>query len=274
MILGRKGVEMTKGLKIAFIVTGSLIGALLLSAAGFFIAHEVISRTDNRTQSFACGRLDRQGRKGESLPQYGIPRLQAPKRGQVSPWEGQPGMGYQGYMNRGPESNEISPSTPLTITSAKTAVDTYLAHLNSSDLKVAEIILFSNNAYARIIEKSTGTGAFELLVNENGRVSQEMGANMMWNLKFGMMGRFTGKGNTSPTPNTVTADQALSDAQKWLDTNIPGSKVSAAADAFYGYYTIEYTVNGTIAGMVSVNGFTGDFFPHTWHGTFVAIQEY
>jgi hypothetical protein len=273
-MLGRKGDEMTKGLKIAFIVTGSVIGALLFTAAGFCIARDVISRTNSGAQSIACGGFDHRGKKGEILPQNGMPGFQNPERGQVSPWMDQPGMGDQGHMYNGPQGKESSPTTPLTIDSAKTAVDAYLARHNNPDLKVAEIILFSNNAYARIIEQSTGTGAFELLVNENGRVSQEMGANMMWNLKYGMMSSFTSTGQTATTPMTVTVDQALADAQKWLDTNIPGAKVASTSEAFYGYYTIEYTVNGTIAGMVSVNGFSGDIFPHTWHGTFIAIQEY
>ncbi len=274
MILRRKGDEMTKGLRIAFIVTGSVLGALLLTAAGFFIAHEVISRTAGGTQSTACAGLNNRERRGENVPQYGLPGFQNRELGQVSSWRDQSGMGYQGHMYNGPQGNKTSPSTSLTIDSAKTAVDAYLARLDNPDLKVAEIILFSNNAYARIIEQSTGTGAFELLVNENGRVSQEMGANMMWNLKYGMMGSFPLGEQTATTPMTVTADQALADAQKWLDTNITDAKVAATADAFYGYYTIEYTVNGQIAGMVSVDGFSGDIFTHTWHGTFVAIQEY
>lgn len=265
---------MTKSLKIAFIVTGSVLGALLLTAAGFFVAHELIVKTSGRTQSISCPRLNNRERRGENAPRYGMLGFQESQRGQVPQRIGQPGMGYQGHMFNGPQANEPITRGPLTVDTAKTAVDAYLARLNNPELKVAEIILFSNNAYARIIEQSTGTGALELLVNENDRVSPEMGPNMMWNLKYGMMGSFLSQGNTPTTPMTVTADQALSDAQTWLDTNIPGAKVSATADAFYGYYTIEYTVDGQIAGMVSVNGFTGDIFPHTWHGTFVAIQEY
>jgi len=40
---------------------------------------------------------------------------------------------------------------------------------------------------------------------------------------------------------------------------------------FYGYYTIEVLSNGTTYGMLSVNGYTGQIWYHTWHGTF--IQE-
>ena len=265
---------MTKGLKIALIVTGSVIGALLFTAAGFFIAQEVIPKSNLGAPSIAYGGVNNRGRRNENNPQYRMPGIQNPERRQVSPWMNQPERGIQGQVNNAPQGNQPSQSEPLTIDSAKTAVDSYLARLNNPDLKVAEIILFSNNAYARIIEQSTGTGAMELLVNERGRVSQEMGANMMWNLKYGMMGSITSSGQNTATPMTVTAEQALADAQKWLDANIAGAKVAATADAFYGYFTIEYMVDGKIGGMVSVNGFSGDIFPHTWHGTFIDMKEY
>ena len=282
---------MTKGLKIGFIVTGSVIGALLLTAAGFFITREIITRTNIGSSGMTFRGGDDLQRKGSQALQNEMRGHQQPERGQVSPWMNQPGMGYQGQRNnvpqgdqpgRGdpgqanhtPQGNQPSQSISLTIDSAKTTVDAYLARWNNPDLKVAEIILFSNNAYARIMEQSTGTGAMELLVNENGRVSPEMGANMMWNLKYGMMGSLAESGQTATTPMTVTAEQALADAQTWLDTKVPGAKVAATADAFYGYYTIEYIIDGKVVGMVSVNGFNGVIFPHTWHGTFVDMKEY
>jgi len=291
MILVTKGVEMTKGLKIGFIVTGSLIGALLLTAAGFFIAREVNSRTAAGTPAIVSCGFNNPERKGGQALQNEMRGHQQPERGQASPWMNQPGMGYQGQRNnvpqgdqpgRGdpgqanhtPQGNQPSQSISLTIDSAKTTVDAYLARWNNPDLKVAEIILFSNNAYARIMEQSTGTGAMELLVNENGRVSPEMGANMMWNLKYGMMGSLAESGQTATTPMTVTAEQALADVQTWLDANVSGAKAAATADAFYGYYTVEYTVDGKITGMVSVNGFSGVILPHSWHGTFMDIKEY
>ena len=43
----------------------------------------------------------------------------------------------------------------------------------------------------------------------------------------------------------------------------------------YGYYTI-HTVDkdGNILGMLSVNGFSGDVWYHSWHGVFIDMQEY
>ena len=62
---------------------------------------------------------------------------------------------------------------------------TYLAVLNIPDLKVAEVMVFDNNAYVRVVEQSTGIGAFELLVDPATlAVTPEPGPNMMWNLKY------------------------------------------------------------------------------------------
>jgi hypothetical protein len=43
---------------------------------------------------------------------------------------------------------------------------------------------------------------------------------------------------------------------------------------FYGYYTFDYEVEGEMAGMLSVNGYTSSVWPHTWHGDFIAEEEF
>jgi hypothetical protein len=68
---------------------------------------------------------------------------------------------------------------------------------------------------------------------------------------------------------SVTAEQAVQYAQKYLDANITGATAANDPMQFYGYYTLDYTRNGKVAGMLSVNGFTGQAFLHTWHGTFI-----
>jgi hypothetical protein len=76
--------------------------------------------------------------------------------------------------------------TPLTADQAYQAAGKYLAGLNNPDLKIAEVMVFDNNAYVRVIEQSTGIGAFELLVDPATlNVYPEHGPNMMWNLKYG-----------------------------------------------------------------------------------------
>jgi hypothetical protein len=142
-------------------------------------------------------------------------------------------------------------------------------------LAADEVIEFTNNYYASIREKSTGIGAFEILIDRaTGHVVREPGPDMMWNAKYpvmggGMMGSF---GFTGSGPMTVTAQQAQEIAQQWLDANQAGA-TAKSADPFYGYYTIDFERGGTLAGMLSVNGNTGQVWYHTWHGTFIQLRD-
>ena len=168
-------------------------------------------------------------------------------------------------------STALNPSSNvISIAQAKQSADNYVAGI-SSELKVAEIMEFQNNFYVRVQEKTTGINAFELLVDRYaGRVTPEPGPNMMWNTKYGMMG---GSGRT-PTDNMpVSTQQATEYAQTWLDANIPGTKVENP-ETFYGYYTIDVSRNGATYGMLSVSGYSGEVWYHTWHGQFIAETEY
>ncbi len=191
-------------------------------------------------------------------------------------------MGGYGYTS--------SSATPLTVDQAYQAAGKYLTSLNNPDLKIAEVMVFDNNAYVRVVEKSTSIGAFELLVDPSTlAVYPEYGPNMMWNIKYaglthsnmmGGRGGMMGSGTFSSTPVTVSAAmpvssaQALQSAQQYLDQALPGSRAAADADPFYGYYTIDILRDGKITGMLSVNGYSGQVFLHTWHGTFIATQDY
>lgn len=156
-------------------------------------------------------------------------------------------------------------AAPITIEKAKESVGEYLAGAGNNDLQITEVMEFDNNFYAGVKEKSTGKGAFELLVNKyTGAVQPEMGPNMMWNTKYGHMGW--------QSQATMTGEQALTIAQDYLDKALPGNK-TGDVDDFYGYYTIEVTKDGKIYGMLSVNSNTGAVWYHSWHGTFVKILE-
>jgi hypothetical protein len=145
----------------------------------------------------------------------------------------------------------------------------------SSDLKVEEIMEFSNNFYVRVQENSTGINAFELLVDRNtGRVMPEYGPNMMWNTKYGMMQRMMGRSQRTPTADMPISPQNSSAyAQEWLDVNNSGAEVEEP-EMFYGYYTMDVSKDGSTYGMLSVNGYTGDVWYHTWHGAFISMVEY
>jgi len=218
-----------------------------------------------------------------------------------------PGMmgGYGGMMNGGgmmggPGYGGLSNVNLISVEDARTAVESYLGVLGNDDLVIKEIMIFDNNAYAIVEEKSTGIGAFELLVDSVGlSVFPEYGPNMMWNLKYGMMsgtgpsasvnglgnngmmgqGMMRGwYGNNVEVPDVsadmpVSAQESAQTAQKYLDAYLPGVKVSDEVSPFYGYYTIDVERDGKIVGMLSVNGYTKQVFLHTWHGTFIEMSE-
>jgi hypothetical protein len=164
---------------------------------------------------------------------------------------------------------------PLNVTTAKTIAQNYVTSTGNPDLTVKEIEEYTGNFYILVTEKSTGSGAFELLVDKyTGSIFPEMGPNMMWNTKYGMMrgGILRGVYGTPTTTMSVTKTQAIANAQEYLSGYIAGTVIGDVT-TFYGYYTIEVLNNGTPYGMLSVNGYTGLVWFHTWHGTFVQEQQ-
>ena len=151
----------------------------------------------------------------------------------------------------------------------------YLTSYGNPDLVLTEVMQFSDNFYAEVEEKSTGIHAFELLIDRyTGAVSPEPGPNMMWNNRYshmgGMMGGWRGRQNEVML---VTPERARENAQGWLDKFLPGTSAEEKADAFYGYYTIHVLKDGQVYGMLSVNGYSGDVWYHTWHGDFIGMKE-
>jgi hypothetical protein len=172
--------------------------------------------------------------------------------------------------------NGVDPdATPLTMNQARANVLKFLVTFGNSDLELAEVMEFTGNFYAEVHEKSTGIGAFELLVDRySGEVYPEPGPNMMWNLKYGHMGGWgmMRRGEAPDAQMPVTPEQAIEQAQKYLDHVNNGLK-AGKAEPFYGYYTLHTERDGKVTGMLSVNGHTGAVWYHAWHGDFVGMEE-
>ncbi len=198
-----------------------------------------------------------------------------------------------GGMMGGMMMNSNSPFfnvEPLTLDEANAVLDAYLADLGEDNLEVAEVMVFENHAYAQIVESDTGIGVMEVLVDPTTRaVFPEMGPNMMWNLKYGMMsgygrygmgmmmGRFgfNGPGGQAElsAEMPIGPQEAVETAQAYLDSTFPHLAAGDEAEPFYGYYTLHVLEDGQEAGMLSVNGYSGQVFPHTWHGELLEMSE-
>lgn len=193
-----------------------------------------------------------------------------------------PGYSYYGGMGGGCMGrwgygaqvypNTATTATPLTIDQATQIATTYVTSLGNADLKVTQVEEYTANFYVLVTERSTGYGAFQLLIKKiTGVVTPEPGPNMMWNTKYTFGAGYCNwlRGTTTATP-TVTVETAKANAQQYLSSYLPGTTVGDAT-TFYGYYTLEVVSNGAPYGMLSVNAFTGQVWYLTWHGTF--IQE-
>ena len=182
-------------------------------------------------------------------------------------------MGNMGMMTG---LSGLSSADPLTMDEAETAVSNYLDTVDIDNLALGEIMVFDNHAYAQVVDSENGQGVFELLVDPRSSiVFPEPGPNMMWNTQFGMMGSSM-MGNYGFEPNqsiNITADEAVSLAQEYLDAYLPGKTADEHADAFPGYYTLHILENGQTIGMMSVNGYTGQTFLHHWHGNLIDMRD-
>lgn len=276
--------ETNKTLRTMVLVLAVFVLGILLLGVGFFVGRMFYPQN-----AFTGGwMMGVRAEDGWQMP-FGMMGGQISGRSE----SGQEGFYGPGMMGRGRmggfADSGLAPKEPVSIQQAETAVADYLEQLSDPNLEIAEIMIFDNHAYVEIFEKDTGIGAMEVLVDPATlAVYPEPGPNMMWNLKYGMMagygindrmGGMMGpgfQGSTTPRPveadMPVTPDEALQTAQQYMDQYLPGAQKGEEAEAFYGYYTIHIERDGQVVGMLSVNGYNGQVFPHTWHGQFVEMS--
>jgi hypothetical protein len=190
--------------------------------------------------------------------------------------------------------------TPLTVDEAKKAAQDYVTALKIDGLELGEVLIFDTHAYVVVKETATGNGAFELVVDPMHKIAHpEPGPDTFWNLKYGgvlqsgmhgmpgMMGHFGPGPNANATPDAsataapaatpanvsaempISQEQALTAAQAYLDTAAPGATAATDALKFYGYYTVKFSKDGKLVGMLSVNGYNGQVLGRPWHGTLI-----
>jgi hypothetical protein len=199
-----------------------------------------------------------------------------------------------------PDANSNDTLELISFDEAEGAIRSYLTNFAVGTLGIKEIMIFDNQAYARIIEEDSGIGAFELIVDPVTQfVYHAQGPSLLWNLQYGYMrgGGIDSSVLSGPLINVtenfleeagtsinndyedgvempINAEEAIRIADEYLSRFNNGISIEEQAFPFYGYYTIHTLKNGDLSGMLSVNGYTGQVFLHTWHGEFVGIQSY
>ena len=132
-----------------------------------------------------------------------------------------------------------------------------------------EVMWFDNGFYVEL-KDAAGEPATEVIVDpDTGAVTTEQGPAMMWNNRTGMQACSQG---ASPAAGAVDARKARAIATAWLAANQAGTTIGSI-DAYPGYLTLDLRRNGLVSGMMSVSASTGAVWYHTWHGTFIAMED-
>jgi hypothetical protein len=225
--------------------------------------------------------------------------LAAPARAQ--------GMGPGGMHGYGPWAAQQGTPT-VTADQAVARARQYLGQYANPDLAAVELIEFPTVFYVVVQERSTGKGAFALLVNRvNGNVSPEMGPPMMWNVKYGHpaggfgghpmggMGQGYGPGSMGPgmmgqgfspqpgvrpvqaapgtPPQVAPMDEARARGalQAWATQTFPGAGIGKALE-FPGFFTYRLVRDGKPFALVSVNAYGGQVWYAWQYGPIVREQ--
>jgi len=168
--------------------------------------------------------------------------------------------------------------TASTMDEAVDIAQEFLVARNNPDLAIDRIIEFEKNFYVVFFERSTGRGAYVILISKpgaeplplgpNGYYRPGEGPNSMWDTRYGLATiRQTQFGVINYDVNA-----AMDLALKYLDQNIPGTEIGEV-QPFYGYVSFEILKEGKVYGIISVHYFTGAVIYQDWHGGYIQTRE-
>ena len=192
----------------------------------------------------------------------------------------QGGGGMMGGGMRGPAGYQLGcgfnpgfvASTPTEAAQAATAFldETFWA---DRALNGHEVSTFSNHYAVVVTETDTGDGAMVLLVDRlTGVVSPEPGSNMMWNGRYDTRGGgMYGGAVTRPDEMPITMADARQSAEQFAQQYAPDAQI-ARVTPFYGHYVVALDQDGGQRRILSVDGYTGQVWYHSWHGSFEGAQ--
>lgn len=170
----------------------------------------------------------------------------------------------------------LEPS-PLSIDEAVKIVNKYLAGVKNSDLIVDVVFTFENNTLARVIEKNTGIGAFDVMIDPwTWMVYPVPGPTIIWNQKYDLSSGSDGvalKAKYVRSKMALTPVQAIRKAQTYLDENQAGSITNRKPYPYYGFYSLEVIQDQMVIGRLDVNGETGEVYPQLNHGALIETNQ-
>jgi len=303
---------MDKILKIVFIVLAVLVvvGALFLggalvgsqwfsrASAANFVPAPAISNGSGQQPGNAGGT------QGQTVPGGNSGQGNRFGPGMMNGGQGQSGS-QRGSMGMRPGTGNAQANlTPVTVDEARTAAQSFLSILNLDGLQIGDVTVVGDSAYVSVTETATDNGAFQLVVDPFSKTAYPVqGPATLWNLKYGgvlqanlppgrsrMMGHLNNSGSITPTPAAtvstpvvtpanitadmpITSPQAVQAAQAYLAQTIPGATAATTPLKFYGYFSLSYSVDGNVAGLLSINGYNGEVLPALQHGMNFAVPN-
>lgn len=153
---------------------------------------------------------------------------------------------------------------PITSNKAMEIAEMFLKKTLNEDLLVQRLFEYNTHFEVELLEKDTRRGAFELIIDKfNGRVTPEIGPNLLWNGKFGQGGNYFGLQPVMTIP-VVSALQSVGD---FIKRTSPELKVEGDVIEYYGYYEFHVTQDDKMVLEININGFSGQMWIENWHGS-------
>ncbi len=298
---------MSKRLRIALLTIGGIVAVATLLLIGMNIGRAAVFSSNFWSDGFSVLQADLDHPYSGSMVgspafdfHYGSGMMGAGVMGSGAMAYAQAGVHFGSGMMGQFGGRALLGIEPIEAGEARAAAQSYIEELGVEHLELGEVMVFDNHAYVQVLEQTSGIGALELLVDPvTLAVYPEHGPTMMWNLEyspmagfggFGMMGMMGGFNFSSEESMLevmggsaegvdfadfpVGPQEAVEVAQRYLDTYLPGAVADDTPDPFYGYYTLHIERDGEIVGMLSVNGTTGQVWPHTWHGELLEMSDH
>jgi hypothetical protein len=154
----------------------------------------------------------------------------------------------------------------LTLDTAKERVATALKDWGYAELVVDSVVAWDGDFYALAKDRATGKTGLELFVDADYGVVTGAGA-AGWNTKYGRPVAWP-----LPSGKTITADEARTLAQQWLDRSRVTTKYTLKVVELPGYFSVQLLDGAELSGLLAVNAYTSQvWYRGVRGGRFTAV---